>query len=615
MCNRWKLILLCLCSAAALAACAFEPTEPDLAAAPSELRTAGSFPMPGWIVKLVADPRGSFVYALVTGSHSQVIVIDTSQKQELGRVTLPPYTEDLDVSPDGSYLVAPHHSARAISVSDPARLRVTATIPTTPGPYTIEIANDGTAYYVMTDETDLKTYIYRVAVGGGGGNTRIPAWHIYGGNIELSADGPFLYIADWAPALHLTKYDVSGAFAQLVDFTTWSQGPAAYDYRVYLAPGSKHLYYAGYQFDAHNLAFVRGTTGEAIHAEDVTGTFAVGESHIFDAELVRPVATLPHRASAAVIPASSDEIWYYSSDTGQIYYANAHDLIGDAHLGQREIEPGPLASYHFVELIHDPARPRLYGLDAAQGAVVAIDAVTLQPTRTIRVGTAPTDLAVSPDGSTLFVGNVDAQAFIRIDLDTLTFSGLVQSPTLAARLVAVADDRLVTIDDRLSANPMLVDADTGETLSQAYGGTSGSALSATADGKTVFVGASSWFAQAIRFSVDGDEIVRVGDSEEVEVTTPRSIIALPDGSGVYYAGRLLDGNDLNHARYSLPEPILAVTPDGRLALSDQSIYDTGTGTYLRSLPARAEALAISPDGALVFLAANGGIRRVRLGDL
>ncbi|HEU4732213.1 MAG TPA: hypothetical protein VFT22_30165 [Kofleriaceae bacterium] len=44
---------------------------------------------------------------------------------------------------------------------------------------------------------------------------------------------------------------------------------------------------------------------------------------------------------------------------------------------------------------------------------------------------------------------------------------------------------------------------------------------------------------------------------------PRSITALPDGSGAYYAGVLLDGNDLGVERYAVNQPIIAVSPDGR----------------------------------------------------
>jgi hypothetical protein len=91
------------------------------------------------------------------------------------------------------------------------------------------------------------------------------------------------------------------------------------------------------------------------------------------------------------------------------------------------------------------------------------------------------------------------------------------------------------------------------------------------------------------------------------------VTALPDGSGVYYAGYLLDGNDLSVLRYSSAETILAVTADGRRALSSSSVYDVATGERLGALPATTSALAISPDGAKVYLAAAGAIISVDLG--
>ncbi len=331
---------------------------------------------------------------------------------------------------------------------------------------------------------------------------------------------------------------------------------------------------------------------------------------MFDAQLVRPVADVPHGASAAVLVPSDQELWYYSPDTVRLYYVNPFDLIGGLPLGTREVDPRPLASYQLAKLIHDPVRPRLYGVDTAQGAVIAIDAATLAPIREIRVNSTPTDLDIDPAGTSLFVGHLDVLGLARIDLASLTFDRYVVSPRDSFRLAALGADRVVTNDDDQWTIASLTDTATGAVLAQA--GSYEGALSTTADRTALFLGDSGLSGSTIhRLSTTGDQLVEVSRSNFDDYYgfpyPSRIATALPDGSGVYYAGYLLDGHDLTVLRYPIAEQILAVTPDGRRALSATSVYDVATGARLGALPATATTLAVSPDGSTAFLAAAGSI--------
>src|SRR5262249_21372199 len=145
-----------------------------------------------------------------------------------------------------------------------------------------------------------------------------------------------------------------GGGIMLVDESDWDNGygfpgPTRH---VYLSPGEKHVYYADHQLDGAHLAFTRGKTGEKVFAEDAQNTFAVGETKVFDAELLKPVAALPHTASAAALTSSDQELWYYSALTGRVYYQNIGDLLGNKVLGLRERAPAALASYAFAKLVH-----------------------------------------------------------------------------------------------------------------------------------------------------------------------------------------------------------------------------------------------------------------------
>lgn len=93
---------------------------------------------------------------------------------------------------------------------------------------------------------------------------------------------------------------------------------------------------------------------------------------------------------------------------------------------------------------------------------------------------------------------------------------------------------------------------------------------------------------------------------------PRSITALPDGSGVYFAGALLEKSDLGVQRYPVDEPIIAVSPDSRLTLSSSKVYAVATGSHLGALPVTTSALAIAPDSSTAFLFTGSAIVSVDL---
>jgi cysteine-rich repeat protein len=572
----------------------------QFAACSSEVpATAGggnSFPIAGQIEKLIAAPNSCLVYALDTGSPSHLVVISTASKHELTRVTLPRAATDLAVSPNGAYVVVTHDDAQAISVIDTAAWRVAMQVPSFADPYAVAVTNDGIAFY-----TEFQLGVHRLDLRDGMGDGPGGALLFYA-DIAQSRDGHSIFVGSAGTSgSNFARYDITSGIMVLADESHYNEfGGGGFYFparHVYPSPSGQHVYYADRQFDAGALDSIRGRTGELVYAEDLQGKFAVGSDHVFDAELVRPVATLAHAASTAVLTAADQELWYYSADTGRLYYQNTQDLTGGVSFGVREIEPEPLTSYQFAKLIHDPVRPRLYGIDAGHGAVVVIDAATLQPVRAILVGGVPSDATIDATGTTLFVGNDEVLAFARIALDTLTFERFVPTTRFPARLAWVGNDRLMTIDQGF---PTLLDARTGAIVSQVDQVIGGNAMGVTADGSSVFVGQSGPnYGDLFRYSLATGALVAADRSHYMIFgffDAERSVTVVPDGSGVYYARHFLDGHDLSVVPYAADGPILAVSPDSRLALSANSVYDVASGAQLGALPAAALALAISPDG-------------------
>jgi hypothetical protein len=111
-------------------------------------------------------------------------------------------------------------------------------------------------------------------------------------------------------------------------------------------------------------------------------------------------------------------------------------------------------------------------------------------------------------------------------------------------------------------------------------------------------------------------MVATGESLHDDIYFPPPVIAaLPDGSGVYFGGALFDANNLGVQRYAVNETILAVSPDGRRALSSTTVYDVATGRRLFRPSATASALAISPDSQTAFLFTGSAILPVDLSAL
>lgn len=309
----------------------------QLAACPSEVPVrageAGSFALAGDIDSLVADPRNCLLYALDRGAPSQLIVISTASKHELTRVALPHAATELAMSPSGAYLLVSHDAAQSISVIDTATWHVGTQVATFADPYSVTVTDDGIAFYAEA-QFGLHRIDLRNGMGDGEGVTLL-----YGAAMAQSRDGHWVYAGgSGTTGSVFAKYDISSGILVLADASHHDDGGGGFYFparHVYPSPNGRHVYYADRQFDAAALDTIRGSTGESIYAEDAQGRFAVGSDHVFDAERVQPVATLAHAATAAVLTAGDQELWYYSD--GRVYYQNMQDLIGGVVFGA----PGP----------------------------------------------------------------------------------------------------------------------------------------------------------------------------------------------------------------------------------------------------------------------------------
>lgn len=576
-----------------------------------------SVAMTGDIVKLVASPDGGTVYALDAGTPSRVIVLDAATHAVVSAIVLPQQANDMDLSANGQHLVVAHDALHQVSKIDLVNRTVLFTKPVASDPYRIEVNDAGVIYYV---ELDQWVAFRRVNANVDfASDTRIGSSSVYEADIELSPDGNFLYAGEAGiSGATLYKFDVSAGGLTLADQSTWGDG-YGFPYPVrhlYLGADGKRAWYASHQLDAANLAFTLGDVGGAILAEDRAGTLAVGGTAVFDALTLRPVATLPRLATCATFARGDTELWFYDTVGHRIVWLDKAGL-GDAALGVRDFGAEALSAYALSRMVRDPARAMLYGVDAARGLVVGIDATTLQPVGSILVGSTPTDLAISSSGDALYVGHLETLGMARIDLATFTFDRFVVVPRVPYELEPLSSGRIAIIDEDQWTTPAIVDSVTGAVLASLSWGAYEGALAATADGNTLFVAESSLSGSNMtRYTVATDAFTSVGkttyDSGYGFPYPARRVAVVPDGSAVYYAGFLIDGSNLAWLKYAQPDAIVSITPGGTLATSSTKVYRVSDGALLGTLTTSGSVQAVSPDGTTLYVAAPGAIHTVDL---
>lgn len=576
----------------------------------------GALAVTGPIAKLVADPVRCLVYGLRAGTPGEVVVFDTAQKAELGRIALPQAATDLAISPSGARLLAAHDTAHQVSVIDRGLLAVTATVPVASDPYAIELDDAGHAYYAQLNQwCGVRSFDPAV----GTSSDKVLSCQD-APDLELSRDGKYLFAGEsGTSATNLTRYRVEGGALVAEGETPWNSGNGFLfpERQLFLSPGGQHIYYAGYQLDPMHLASVNGRTGERVFAEDRAGTFAVGQTTVWDAALVRPVAKLPATISAAALAAGDTELWTWDASSARMSYVNVADLLGSTVLGERYVPPAPLSTYTLTRLVADPVRPRLYGLDSTHGLVVAIDTATLTPTGALVVGSSPSDLAIAPSGSALYVGDLQTTALARIDLASFRVDRLISTPDVPYEVEVLTSGRVATIDEDQWTSLSVIDENTGAVLYHGPADYFAGALAATPDGAALFVAESGLSRSHIfRFDVTGATPKQVATSD-YSITSgfsspARSVVPSPDGRAVYYAGYVLDGTNLTGLLYPQVDAIRTISADGALATSSTKVYRLADGLVLGTLPVSGAIQAAGPDGKTVYVYTTTGITKVDL---
>jgi YVTN family beta-propeller protein len=257
-------------------------------------------------------------------------------------------------------------------------------------------------------------------------------------------------------------------------------------------------------------------------------------------------------------------------------------------------------------------------------AAPSADAVTASPTvlATIPVGVNPSGVAVSPDGSRLYVANQSDGTVSVIDTATNTVVGEPIPVVVAPYAVAVSPDGSRVYVTSLYVGPggtvSVIDTATNTTLGDPIdvGGSYHFGVAVSPDGSRVYV--TNGVDNTVSV-IDTATNTVVGDPIPVG-SSPVAVAVSPDGSRVYVANQFDNTvsviDTATNTVVGDPIPVglepsgVAVSPDGsRVYVANQtgntvSVIDTATNTVVGDpipvgdLP---HAVAVSSDGSRVYV--------------
>jgi len=561
----------------------------------------------GDLARVVADPGRCRLYG-VTAPPSNLVVVDTRGKAIVTTLPLAATARDLAISGNGDHVVVGHGAEQMVSILAADTLALTLR----------GLGQDAAAVAVRSDGEVFTT----AGISGAGSLARFTV-----PNGPVTFSGPavlqkqalalrgtsHLYTGGGATSHLLYEYNVSGAGFGWVraapDPESFLGGGSSRF--VYVSPSGNHVYYNGQQLVPSDL-LPRGDVGFAF-AEDQHDAFVVTPYQVFDADTLLPVADLPAPTPFGALTAVDSELWLI--DTDSLRYQSIADLFDVATLGRRTLTPLPLADYQVHTLVHDPIRPRLYGLDIDRGSLVVIDPRTSSVVADIPVGSGPFQMSIDPAGDYLYVAMLISARIARISLRDLRFDGLLPTPLTNYYVVALADGVVATVNFKTGRLQVVAaDGTTLQTLSLG----SYTAIGRDATGRLLFTSTSS---NLIRYRLTASGLV-----EEDRFTGLSLSGNLPvpvgDGARVFFTRQLRNGLHLAELQYEINDgPVLMATAEGRLAITGYHIYRVSDGANLGAMPyfdiddegnPTNNVMAVSPDGSTLYVLSGGQLHRIDL---
>jgi YVTN family beta-propeller protein len=278
----------------------------------------------------------------------------------------------------------------------------------------------------------------------------------------------------------------------------------------------------------------------------------------------------------------------------------------------------------------DPIRPRLYATVSGSNSVVVIDTNTLTILANIPIGSNPVGLAVSPDGSRLYVANSGATTSGVGVIDLSTLKTLPSLPTRYSPYeVAVGLNGWLYLTTESEVYPNgLMQVSTSGTVQSTFGGQfdsyEGAFIQISPDQKTLYVGNSGLDASTfVSFDVSTDTPVLSqqadsgGNGEDLCLSHFGAFLCYPNGAGngPGYIMTEIPANNLNGSNGSFDVGAYpynaAFSPDDEFVYTAPytqgqiQVYNTSSFGFAGSFPVTGVIKRLITDNTGKYLFAAG----------
>jgi len=269
----------------------------------------------------------------------------------------------------------------------------------------------------------------------------------------------------------------------------------------------------------------------------------------------------------------------------------------------------------------DPIRPRIYASITGSDSIAVIDTNTLGLIQVIPVGSQPLGLAVTPDGSRLYVANSQSAlaAISVIDLATLTTLPSLPAPSFPSDVAVGLNNNLYVAAENANDENEIMQITTGGAYVTSFGDTgvaAGGYMAISPDKKTLYFGSTLGLENFdVSSGTTGTNIQvssLIGGGYDLELSHSGTFLSFAEGQSTIAELQAANLNTaIGYFTTGLYGETIAFSPDDSFAYSapqyqkEVRAFDTKTfnqsGSF--SIPGGASRLTTDSSGKYLFVAA------------
>ena len=260
------------------------------------------------------------------------------------------------------------------------------------------------------------------------------------------------------------------------------------------------------------------------------------------------------------------------------------------------------------KMIVDPTRPFLYAIDRVNNSLLFIDTDLGVLTKTIFVGSSPTDLDMSIDEEKLYIANFGSTQINVIDLTTqeIDYSFFVD-PNVGTwdgnpyRIAALTDNRLAFTSEDQHNNIKVVNATNGNNLSVNSNSIYQANLFTNPEGNVLYVAESGTTgSQVLRYNTSGNTLDKVDESSSGSAWNRNGFITA-NGEYIFFRKQKILSSNLQSSLGTFSEEVFAANKDGSIVLGEEQYYSGSNFSILGNLPVFTKIIAADPNNDIFYL--------------